>query len=105
MPASTAQPKRVWGPPAVIRAAPTSPGETPAPPNGKVIFIRSPSETWSTDTLESYVATLHARIANGANPALVAPHINSANAILKKRRARKDDGEAEIAGNDTAPKR
>ena len=105
MPASTAQPKRVWGPPAVIRAAPTSPGETPAPPNGKAIFIRSPSETWSTDMLEGYVSTLHVRIANGANPALVAPHINSANAILKKRRARKDDGEAEIAGNDTAPKR
>ena len=105
MPASTPPPKRVWGPPAVIRAAPTSPGETPAPGNGTFIFLRSPSRTWSTDRLENYVATLHAEIANGADPALVAPSINSANAILKERRARKDDGEAEIAGNDTAPKR
>ena len=104
MPDSTARPKRVWEPPAVIRAAPTSPGETPAPPNGKVIFIRSPSETWSTDTLESYVATLHARIANGADPALVAPSINSANAILKERRAQKDCGESPSVKNDTAPK-
>ena len=105
MPASTTQPKRVWGPPAAFHPDPTSPGKTRAPPNGKFIFVRSPSETWSTDTLENYVATLHARITNGANPALVAPSINSANAILKKRRARKDDGEAEIAGIDTAPKR
>jgi hypothetical protein len=89
MPASTPQPKRVWGRPAVFHPDPTSLGKTPALPHGKVIFIRSPSETWSTDILESYVATLHARIANGANPALVAPHINSANAILRKRRAQK----------------
>ena len=105
MPASTAQPKRVWGPPAVIRAAPTSPGETPAPGNGTFIFLRSPSRTWSTDRLENYVASLHADIANGADPALVAPHINSANAILKERRARNDLGEAENVGNDPAPKR
>ena len=50
------------------------------------------------------MATLHARITNGANPALVAPSINSANAILNERRARKDDGEAQNVGNDTAPK-
>ena len=88
MPDSTAQPKRAWGPPAVIRAAPASPGETPTPGNGTFIFLRSPSRTWSTDRLESYVAKLHAHIANGADPALVAPSINSANAILKERRAR-----------------
>ena len=105
MPASTAQPKRVWGPPAAFRPDPASPGETPPPGNGTFIFVRSPNKAWSTDTLENYVAKLHAYIANGADPALVAPHINSANAILKRRRARKDDGEAEIAGNDTAPKR
>ena len=105
MPASTGQPKRVWGPPAVIRAAPTSPGETPAPGKGTFIFLRSPSRTWSTERLENYVTKLHAHIANGADPALVAPSINSANEILKERRARKDDGEAEIAGNDTAPER
>ena len=105
MPDSTAQPKRVWGPPAVIRAAPTSPGEAPAPGNGTFIFLRSPCRTWSTDRLENYVASLHAEIADGADPALVAPSINSANAILNERRARKDDGEAEIAGIDTAPKR
>ena len=50
-----------------------------------------------TDRLESYVAKLHAHIANGADPALVAPSINSANAILKERRVRKDDGEAVVA--------
>ena len=105
MPATTAQPKRRWGPPAVIRAAPTSPGETPPPGNGTFIFVRSPSKAWSTDTLENYVAKLHSYVTNGADPALVAPHINSANAMLKERRARKDDGEAEIAGNETAPKR
>ena len=48
---------------------------------------------------------LHAEIADGADPALVAPSINSANAILKKRCARKDDGVAENVGNDTAPER
>ena len=105
MSASTAQPKRVWGPPAFIRAAPTSPGETPAPGNGTFIFLRSPSRAWSTDRLTNYVAELHAHVANGADPALVAPSINSANAILSERRARKDEGEAENAGNDTAPKR
>ena len=105
MPDSTAQPNRVWGPPAILRAAPTSPGETPVPGNGTFIFLRSPSRAWSTERLENYVASLHVEIANGADPALVAPSINSANAILKERRARKDDGEAEIAGNDTAPKR
>ena len=105
MPASTEQPKRVWGPPAAFRSDPASPGETPAPGNGTFIFLRSPSRAWSTERLESYVASLHVEIANGADPALVAPSINSANAILKERRARKDDGEAEIAGNDTAPRR
>ena len=106
MPASTAQPKRVWGPPAIIFGPdPTSPGNSPTPGKGTFIFLRSPCRSWSTDRLENYVASLHAEIANGADPALVAPSINSANAILKERRARKDDGEAEIAGNDTAPKR
>ena len=38
------------------------------------------------------MAKVHAHIANGANPALVAPSINSANAILKERRARKNLG-------------
>ena len=104
MPDSTAQPKRVWGPPAVIRAAPTSPGETPAPGNGTFIFLRSPSRTWSTERLENYVASLHAEIADGADPALVAPSINSANAILKERRAPKDHGEAHSVEDDTAPK-
>ena len=50
------------------------------------------------------MAKLHAHIANGADPALVAPSINSANAILKERRARKDHGEAHSVGNDTVPK-
>ena len=100
----TGQPKRVWGPPAVIRAAPTSPGETPAPGNGTFIFVRSPSRIWSTERLENYVAQLHADIANGADPALVAPSINSANAILKERRAPKDHGEAPSVDNDTVPK-
>ena len=104
MPASTAQPKRVWGPPAAFRPDPTSPGETPAPGNGTFIFLRSPSRTWSTDRLESYVAKLHAHVANGADPALVAPSINSANAILRERRVRKDHGEAHSVENDTAPK-
>ena len=104
MPASTTQPKRVWGPPAAFHPDPTSPGKTPAPPNGKFIFVRSPSETWSTDTLENYVATLHARITNGANPALVAPSINSANAILENRRAPKDHGEARSVENGADPK-
>ena len=103
MPDSTAQPKRVWGPPAVIRAAPTSPDETPAPGNGTFIFVRSPSSTWSTDRLENYVAKLHAHVANGADPALVAPHINSANAILKERRAQKDRGAVEHRGTHTTP--
>ena len=97
MPDSTAPPKRVWGPPAAFRPDPASPGETPPPSNGTFIFLRSPSRTWSTDRLESYVTKLHAHIANGADPALVAPSINSANAILKERRARKDDGEAGAA--------
>ena len=105
MPASTGQPKRVWGPPAAFQPDPTSLGNTPAPGNGPFIFLRSPSRSWSTDRLENYVATLHAEIADGADPALVAPSINSANAILKERRARKDHGEAENVGNDTAPKR
>ena len=103
MSASTAQPKRVWGPPAFIRAAPTSPGETPAPGNGTFIFVRSPSRDWSTERLENYVASLHADIANGADPALVAPHINSANAILKERRAQKDRGAVEHRGTHTTP--
>ena len=104
MPASTTQPKRVWGPPAAFHPNPTSLGDTPAPGNGTFIFLRSPSRTWSTERLENYVASLHAEIANGADPALVAPSINSANAILNERRARKDDGEAQNVGNDTAPK-
>ena len=97
MPASTEQPKRVWGPPAAFQPDPASPGETPPPGNGTFIFLRSPSRTWSTERLESYVAKLHAHIANGADPVLVAPSINSANAILKERRARKDDDEAGAA--------
>ena len=105
MPASTGQPKRVWGPPAAFHPDPASLGNTPAPGNGTFIFLRSPSRIWSTERLENYVASLHAEIADGADPALVAPSINSANAILKERRARKDDGEAEIAGKDTATKR
>ena len=105
MPASTAQPKRVWGPPAAFQPDPASLGESPASGKGTFIFLRSPCRTWSTDRLGNYVATLHAEIANGADTALVAPSINSANAILKERRARKDLGEAENVGNDPAPKR
>ena len=101
---STAQPKRVWGPPAAFHPDPASLGNTPAPGNGTFIFVRSPSRTWSTERLENYVAKLHAHIANGADPALVAPHINSANAILKQRRAPKDHGAAPSVENDSAPK-
>ena len=99
------QPKRVWGPPVAFRPDPASLGNTPPPGNGTFIFLRSPSRTWSTERLESYVGSLHAEIANGADPALVAPSINTANAILKRRRVRTDHGEAENVGNDTAPKR
>ena len=99
------QPKRVWRPPAAFRPDPTSLGNAPPPGNGTFIFLRLPSETWSTERLKSYVASLHAEITDGADPALVAPSINRANKILKERRARKDDGEAEIAGKDTGPKR
>ena len=101
---STAQPKRVWGPPAAFHPDPASLGNTPAPGNGTFIFVRSPSRTWSTERLENYVAKLHAHIANGADPALVAPHINSANAILKQRRAPKDHGAADNRGTHPAPK-
>ena len=82
---------------------PTSLGNTPPPGKGTFIFLRSPSRTWSTERLENYVASLHAEIADGADPALVAPSINSANAILKERRARHDSGEAQSVGNGTAP--
>ena len=93
------------GPPATLPADPKSPGESPVSGKGPFIFLRSPSRTWSTERLERYVAMLHAEIADGADPALVAPSINSANAILKKRCARKDDDVAENVGNDTAPER
>ena len=98
------QPKRVWRPPVAFRPDPTSLGNTPPPGNGTFIFLRSPSRTWSTERLESYVASLHAEIADGADPALVAPSINSANAILKERRARNDSAEARSVENGTAPK-
>ena len=98
------QPKRVWGLPAIFRPDPASLGNTPPPGKGTFIFLRSPSSTWSTERLESYVAKLHAHIANGANPALVAPHINTANEMLNERRAQKDHGEAHSAENTTAPR-
>ena len=89
MSASTPPPKRVWRPPVAFRPDPTSLGNTLAPGNGTFIFLRSPSRSWSTDRLKNYVAKLHTHVANGADPALVAPSINSANAILKERRAQK----------------
>ena len=42
---------------------------------------------------------------DGADPALLAPHINSANAILDERGVRKEHGEGENVGNETAPNR
>ena len=98
------QPKRVWRPPEAFRPDPTSLGNAPPPGNGTFIFLRLPSETWSTERLKSYVASLHAEIADGADPALVAPSINRANKILEERRAQKDSGEAHSVESDTAPK-
>ena len=103
MQARTGQRKRVWGPPTTLRAHLASLGRNPTPGKGPFVFAQSPSKTWSTETLEEYVETLHAEIADGADPALLAPHINSANAILEKRGAPKDHGEAESVGNDSAP--
>ena len=105
MQARTGQRKRVWGPPTTLRAHLASVGRSPTPGKGPFVFARSPTESWSTERLEDYVATLYAEIADGADPALLAPHINSANAILEKRGAPKDHGIAESAGTDTAPER
>ena len=69
------------------------------------MFARSPTECWSTEQLEDYVATLHAEIADGADSALLAPHINSANAILEKRGVPKKHGMAESAGTASPPER
>ena len=105
MQARTGQRKRVWGPPTTLRAHLASLGETMTPGEGPFVLTVSPRKTWSTERLEKYVEKLHAFIADGADPALLAPHINSANAMLRERRARKDHGEAESVGNDSAPER
>ena len=78
------QPKRVWGPPTTLRAHLESLGETMTPGEGSFVFTVSPCRTWSTERLEEYVQELHALIADGADPALLAPHINSANAMLEE---------------------
>ena len=101
---STAQPKRVWGLPASFHPDPASLDESPAPEKGLFIFVRWPSETWSTERLENHVAMLHAAVADGVDPAVAAPNINSANEILRERRAPKDHGETPSVENDSAPK-
>ena len=71
---------------------------------GKAPFVIVPSlsETWSTERLEHYVEKLHAFVADGVDPAFVAPHINSANAILDERGARRPRGETKRVGKDSA---
>ena len=86
MPSRTGQRKRVWGPPTTLRAHLASLGETIIPGKGPFVFTVSPCETWSTERLEKYVQRLHAFIADGADPAMLAPHINSANEMLAERR-------------------
>ena len=103
MQAPTGQRKRVWGPPTTLRVHLASLGEAMTPGEGPFVFTVSPCETWSTERLEKYVQKLHALIADGADPAMLAPHINSANEILGERRARKDHGETDSVGNDSAP--
>ena len=83
------QPKRVWGPPTTLRAHLASIGETMTPGAGSFVFTVSPGRSWSTKQLEEYVEDLHELIADGADPAMLAPHINSANAMLEERGARK----------------
>lgn len=80
------QRKRVWGPPVTLGAYLASLGRSPTLGQGPFVFAATPRESWSTERLEDYVATLHAEIADGADSALLAPHINTADAILERRR-------------------
>ena len=87
MQARRGQRKRVWGPPATVAAYLASLGKRRTPGKGPFVFARSPAESWSTERLEGDVATLHTEIADRADPALLAPHINAAKAILAERAA------------------
>ena len=102
MQARAGQRKRVWEPPKTAREHLRSLGK--AIPTGKApfVFAQTPRKTWSTTRLEEYVETLHAEIADGADPALLAPHIDSANAILKARNTPKDKDATASGGNESA---